>query len=89
MKKNQQINITLIKNLNAFTKISLLENRNFKKKIYLSQTNIPSLTEEQSQTCEGPITKSELLNTLKSMTNNKSPGNDGLTKEFFEIFWKK
>ena len=35
---------------------------------------------------EGPITKSELLNTLKSMANNKSPGNDGLTKEFFETF---
>ena len=21
------------------------------------------------------------------MTNNKTPGNDGLTKEFFETFW--
>ena len=24
---------------------------------------------------------------MKSMTNNKTPGNDGLTKEFFETFW--
>ena len=56
---------------------------------YFSQTNIPSLTKEQSQTCESPITKSELLNTLKSMTNNKSPGNDGLAKGFFETFWEE
>ena len=29
---------------------------------YLSQIDIPILTEEQSQICEGPITESELLN---------------------------
>ena len=32
---------------------------------------IPILTEEQPQTCEGPITEFELLNTLKIMPNNK------------------
>ena len=55
---------------------------------YLSQIDIPILTEEQSQICEGPITESELLNALKSMPNNKSSGNDGLKKEFYEIFWE-
>ena len=24
---------------------------------------------------------------MKSMKNNKTPGNDGLTKEFYETFW--
>ena len=24
---------------------------------------------------------------MKSMKNNKTPGNNGLTKEFYEIFW--
>ena len=56
---------------------------------YLSQIDIPILTEEQSQICEGPITKSELLNALKSMPNNKPSGNDGLKKEFYEIFWEE
>ena len=51
--------------------------------------NIPILTEEQSQTFEGPITECELLNALKSMPNNKSPGNDSLTKEFEETFWEE
>ena len=55
----------------------------------LSQIDIPILTEEQSQICEGPITESELLNALKSMPNNKSSGNDGLKKEFYEIFWEE
>ena len=36
--------------------------------------------EEQSQTCEAPITQSELQNVLKSMQNNKSSGNDGPIK---------
>ena len=55
----------------------------------LSQINIPILTEEQSRTCEGPITEFELLNALNRMSNNKSPGNDDLTKEFYETFWQE
>ena len=54
---------------------------------YLNQINTPILTEEHSQTCEAPI--SEILNALKSMPNNKSPGNDGLTREFYETFWEE
>ena len=30
------------------------------------------------------MTEKELFEALKSMPNDKSPGNDGLTKEFFE-----
>ena len=57
--------------------------------VYLSQMNISILKEEQPQTCEGPITESELLNVLKSMPNNESPRNDGLTKNITNIFGKK
>ena len=28
-------------------------------------------------------------NPIKSMENNKSPGNDGLSKEFYEYFWNE
>ena len=44
--------------------------------------DVPILTEEKSQTCEGSITEYELLNAIKSMRNKKSPGNDGLTNNF-------
>ena len=29
------------------------------------------------------------MEVLNSMPNDKSPGNDGLTKEFFETFWSE
>ena len=31
----------------------------------------------------------ELLISVKSIQNNKTPGNDGLTKEFYETFWNE
>ena len=69
--------------LKCLYKNLLTEKSKFQKEhinAYRNQINIHILTEEQSQTCEGLITETELLNALKSMPNNKSPGNDGLTK---------
>ena len=57
--------------------------------VYLSQINISILTEDQSQTCEGPTTESELLNALKIIPNNKSPGNNSITKKFYGHFWEE
>ena len=33
--------------------------------------------------------RNTLRNSLKSIQNDKSPGNDGLTKEFYVTFWKE
>ena len=33
--------------------------------------------------------KQEMIIAMKSFSNNKSPGNDGLTKEFYETFWEE
>ena len=30
-----------------------------------------------------------MINVLRSFINNKSPGNDGLTKKFYETFWNE
>ena len=48
----------------------------------LNCIEIPKLTKEQPQKCEGEITEKKLLKALKKNSNNKSPGNDGITKEF-------
>ena len=48
----------------------------------------PKLQEEQVIKCEGEITESELLKSVKSIKNDKSLGNDGLTK-FYETFWEE
>ena len=30
-----------------------------------------------------------MIDALEIFSNNKSPGNDGLTKEFYEAFWNE
>ena len=50
---------------------------------YLNTISFPKLTKEKSKTLNGGMTEKELLIALQSMENNKSPGNDGLTKEFY------
>ena len=54
---------------------------------YLDNIPLPKLTNEQTLSCEGIISEDEVFKSLKSMDNNKSPGNDGLSKEFYERFW--
>ena len=54
---------------------------------FFSDVNIPKLSENQVKLCEENLTEKDLYNSLKSMQSNKSPGNDGLTKEFYETFW--
>ena len=35
-----------------------------------------------------PLTLAELENSIKNSQNGKSPGNDGLTREFYIVFWR-
>ena len=48
-----------------------------------SHYNIPSLTQVESDSCEGLLTKRECSEALSLMKNGKSPANDGRTKEFY------
>lgn len=48
---------------------------------------MPRLSVEESKRCDGFLTKGECFQSLKTMGNNKTPGNDGLTKEFYLAFW--
>ena len=54
---------------------------------FLNLVSIPQFTEDQSKDCELILSEKNLL-VLKSMPNNKSPGNDGLTNEFYGVFWE-
>ena len=46
------------------------------------------LSDEEHQDLEYDISKEELLNVLKGLNDNKTPGNDGFTKEFYETFFE-
>ena len=44
---------------------------------------------QQKRLREGELTESEVKHVLNKTENNKVPGNDGFTKEFFRTFWLK
>ena len=55
---------------------------------YLKDINTPKITTWQKKVCEEKLTVKEFFDTLLTMSNGKSPGNDGLTKEFYVCFWE-
>ena len=87
------VNGTIINNQSNI----LLNQKTFYENLYKKREQIPSsynffnnntkLENEHKQSCEGLLTEVECANSLKLMNNNKSPGSDGLTTEFYKIFW--
>ena len=54
----------------------------------LNTLDHPILTQLERSKIEGEITEDEIAHVLKNMKNNKSPGSDGFTVEFFKFFFK-
>ena len=78
VKNQSEINNELYKSYKNLFK----ENLNTSKEAifsFLENINLPTLTNEQVLECEGIISETELLKALKSIKNDKSPGNDGIT----------
>lgn len=55
---------------------------------FTGNMSLPKLNDMQKTQCEGLITENELLKSIKSFKNNKTPGTDGLTAEFYKFFWQ-
>ena len=43
---------------------------------------------DKKEKSEGPLTKTECLESLKSMAPDKSPGTDGIPAEFYKVLWR-
>ena len=54
---------------------------------FLSSLNIPLISDQHKDDCERELTVEDLKNSLFAMSSGKSPGNDGLTVEFYKFFW--
>ena len=54
---------------------------------FLNTLDIPKLSADQIILCDIELTEKDLYDSMKSIKNDKSPGNDGLTKEFYVTFW--
>ena len=51
------------------------------------QNSVPKLNDIEKQICDAPLKIDEIAKALKQLKNDKSPGSDGLTTNFFKFFW--
>ena len=49
--------------------------------------DLPRLSPKESESCEGPITRTECEEALKTMKSSKTPGCDGLPTEFYKKYF--
>lgn len=101
--KNKCINKLNVNGVDIFSESKiLLEEKNFYENLYKSRNNgsdltesfdffkdefIPKLSDAEKNICDANITEFECTKVLKTFKNNKSPGSDGLTAEFYKFFW--
>ena len=57
------------------------------KKQFLQNIQIPKLGPNEQATLSQPITIKKTSNALKEMANDKAPGLDGFTTNFYKFFW--
>ena len=75
-----------------FNKTLLKQNSsktNAKKQEFLSSLDTKTLANQQSDLCKNEIRETDLSGFMKSVKNDKTPGNDGWTKELYVTFWDK
>ena len=56
--------------------------------LFASNLQNSKLCQDEASELEHDLTKDELLNVLKGFQPGKTPGDDGFTKEFYEIFFE-
>ena len=52
----------------------------------LEKHNLPRLNQEEIENINRPITSTEIETVIKNLPTNKSPGPDGFTGKFYQIF---
>ena len=56
--------------------------------IFLEGLNLPKISDSEQLLCETEITLDDLKESMLSMCDDKSPGNDGITRELYNFFWE-
>ena len=53
---------------------------------FLEKHNLPRLNQEEIENINRPITSTEIETVIENLQTNKSPGPDGFTGDFYQIF---
>ena len=53
---------------------------------FLEKFNLPRLNQEEIEIVNNPVTSTEIEAVMKNLLQNKSPGPDGFTGEFYQAF---
>ena len=53
---------------------------------FLEKFNLSRLNKEEIEIMNNPITSTEIEAAIKHLPKNKSPGPDGFTREFYQMF---
>ena len=56
---------------------------------FLEKLKFPRLNQKEIEIINDPITSTEIEAMIKNLPKNKSPGTDGFTGEFYQIFREK
>ena len=73
-----------------YKEIYLLKNANPESndfKCFFESPHLKKLDNEEARSCEGLLTIKECSEVLNKFQNNKTPGSDGFTIEFYTCFW--
>ena len=54
---------------------------------FLVHTKVPKLDDVEKIMCDRPLQMIEIASALKELNNDKTPGNDGFTTNFYKFFW--
>lgn len=52
---------------------------------FLSSIEVKTIDKNESELCDMPISAEEVIKAINHLKNNKSPGTDGLTGEFYKL----
>lgn len=53
------------------------------------EENIKTIDENDKKLCDAPLSKEDVVDCIRTLKSNKSPGNDGLTSELYKAFSKE
>ena len=53
---------------------------------FLEKYNFPKLIQEEIEIVNNPVTSTEIEAVIKNLPQNKGPGPDGFTGEFYQTF---